>query len=65
MKDMLIRLPIIATNRHCSNDCPGISLDSEYCNYFKKNLVWDGKRIANGRFRLSECKKAQLSVEKD
>lgn len=65
MKERSIKLTVIATNRHCSNDCPGISFNSEHCNWFEKPLKWDPNRMSHGRLRLSECRAAQLSAEVD
>jgi hypothetical protein len=63
MKDHYIRLPIIATNKHCSNDCPGMSSHSSYCIYFGQTLSLDDKRIINECLRLAECKKANINHE--
>lgn len=55
MKERAVLLKVIATVRHCSNDCPFMSNDAKYCTAFNKELKWDKNRVVNGNRRLSEC----------
>jgi hypothetical protein len=65
MKDQFIRLPIIATNTHCSDDCPSMittmTRSNDRCSYFRIFLDKDPKRLVNANRRLEACRKAQNS----
>jgi hypothetical protein len=62
VKTRLVALEVIATVKHCSNDCPHMSLDAKHCNAFGKDLRWDDKRVVNGNRRLHACLRAELDV---
>lgn len=61
MKILRVSLPIVvADERHCSNDCPGMSNDASRCRFFEQRLTWDKRRKSHGNERLEECKAAEL-----
>ena len=62
MNERKVILQVIATVKHCSNDCPFMSNAADYCTAFKKSLTWDARRLVNGNYRLSVCLKAERDV---
>ena len=64
LKVRLVALEVIATVRHCSNDCPHMSNDAKRCNAFGKDLRWDPKKAVNGNRRLRVCLRAELDVNR-
>lgn len=54
-----IALPIMASGRHCNNDCQFMSPDAKTCALFGP-LTWNHKRKSNGNMRPKECRKAEL-----
>lgn len=54
---------IVASSTHCSNNCPGISLDAQSCHYFDQSLTWDPKKKKeNGNQRLIKCISRELRL---
>lgn len=58
--EKLVSVTVVATVTYCSNDCPGMSNDAAYCNYFEQPLRWDKRRLQHGNRRLAACKRAEL-----
>lgn len=60
-----ITLTVLATTRHCNNDCPYMSYAQSApvsCTVFDKRLDWDKKRKSNGYKRLLECRRADQQL---
>jgi len=55
----LVSVRIVATDRHCSNDCPSMSIDAQNCAIFNSSLEWDKRKKTHGNKRLPACKKAE------
>lgn len=58
-QERLIAVPILATERHCDNSCPGMSYDAKDCLLFHESLTWDKRKKTHGNKRLEACLKAE------
>lgn len=50
---------IVSDDRHCSNDCPGMSDDAGRCLFFQEPLTWNKRRKVHGNVRLAQCVRAE------
>jgi hypothetical protein len=65
MKELPVKLTVMGTSLHCSNDCNGMSNDAQRCHYFNQKLAWDPKRKYNGNKRLGAYLEAEIDKNND
>ena len=67
IQEKVVHLTILVSgDKHCSNDCIGMSIDADYCEVFKVRLEWDKRRKLDGNQRPGICRGAeQVKDEKE
>lgn len=66
MPERHIKLTILATKAHCSEDCIGQGvIDVKYCTMFAQYREWDPAREYDGFKRLPACRTAEANMRKE
>lgn len=60
MMPRYLKVPVLATTTHCSNDCGFMRGDAKHCRLFDEELTWDAERKFHGNLRLEQCKNLEI-----